>query len=422
MNRLPETFLYGATIGAHQVEGNDFDSDWWRWEQRASRIRDGRTSVRGAGHLERYNADYALARKLGHNAVCLSFSWPRLQPGPDAFDERALSHYREVLERAAAHGLTPLCIMHQVATPAWFSDRGGWRAPDAASCFETYAQRVAGALGGCCGLWLPVYEPEHWLTLACREGCWPGGGDIGRRADRDALRQLARAHVLAARALREHAPGAQVGVSVRGATVEPLDPHSPWDMRAAQREQQRLNMRYLDAVAGAATSGEAPVDFIGLSYFGRLRVRFAPLYWRGGCVLPVDASGRPGSVDDAEACVVGFEELLSWFSRLNKPIYLSGLGVDTDDDQERCRFLAGHADALLRMMSGLEGGLDVRAWFHAALLDGFEWHHGYARRYGLVHVQQPGLARTPRLSAWLFKDIAEHGRVRPGSERRFIEA
>lgn len=415
--RLPKTFLYGATVGAHQVEGRDFDSDWWRWEQRPSRIRDGSTSELGAGHLDRYKEDHALARKLGHNAIYLSLSWARIQPHRDEFDETALQHYRRVLDSALSFNLTPLCVLHQVAAPAWFSEDGGWSAPDAAVCFERYARRVAHALSDCCAFWLPIHEPEHWLTMVCREGRWPGAA-TGRGAYRAAQTQLVRAHQLAAAALREPNPNAQVGLSIRGAVVEPHDPHSPWDLRAAQREQRRLNLHYFEAANAVATS-ETDVDFIGLSYFGGFQVRFAPFYWRGGCALPVDRSGSNASVDDAAMNAAGFEELLTLFARLNKPIYLTGIGLHAEDDQSRRHFLAEHVDTLIRMMTVYEGGLDVRAWFHASLLDGFEWRHGYTRRNGLVHVKQPGLERTPNESAWMFKEIAEHGRLRAGTASRY---
>ena len=125
--RLPETFLYGATIGAHQVEGGDFESDWWRWEQRPSRIRDGETSERGADHFTRYRADLQLARKLGHNAVCISLSWPRIHPASDTFDMKVLEHYSNVLQQAKECGMTPVCeenagTDYALISFSWFSD------------------------------------------------------------------------------------------------------------------------------------------------------------------------------------------------------------------------------------------------------------------------------------------------------------
>ncbi|MEK7188531.1 MAG: family 1 glycosylhydrolase, partial [Patescibacteria group bacterium] len=36
MNRnfnFPKNFLWGASTSAHQIEGNNINSDWWQWEQ-----------------------------------------------------------------------------------------------------------------------------------------------------------------------------------------------------------------------------------------------------------------------------------------------------------------------------------------------------------------------------------------------------
>ncbi|HDP33629.1 MAG TPA: glycosyl hydrolase family protein [Candidatus Hydrogenedentes bacterium] len=414
--QLPETFLYGATIGAHQVEGADFESDWWRWEQRPLRIRDGETSERGAGHLTRYEDDLKLARKLGHNAVCISVSWPRIQPAADRFDRNALDHYQRVFSSAASCGLTPLCILHHITQPVWFSERGGWHGADAATLFQDYARQVAATLGGLCRWWLPVYEPEFWLTRVYRERRWPGWEGGGYRA---ALRQLAAAQRLTAAAIREACPEALVGVSVRGAVVEPMDPHSPWDARAAQREQHRINMRFIEAAMDASDAGEGFMDFIGLSFYGAMRVRFAPLHIRGGFALPVDERGHDVEADHTHENAEGIEELLSTFAQLRKPILLTGVGMATEDDNARCLFLRRHIETLLRSMQSGGDGLDVRAFFCASLLDGFEWRHGYTRRYGLVHVKHPGLERTPNPSAWFFKDIAEHGCIREGAEKQF---
>ena len=416
--RLPETFLYGATIGAHQVEGEDFESDWWRWEQRPSRIRDGETSERGAGHFTRYRADLELARKLGHNAVCIALSWPRIHTDADTFDHNALDHYKQVLEHAHACSLTPVCVLHEVTQPHWFHGAGGWCAPDSAAIFQRYTQRVMDALGNSCQRWIPIYEPEFWLTEVYRERHWPGWEKSGCLAYRKALKHLAAAQRLAATTIHEAEPDAKVGLSIRGAVVAPMDPHSPWDARMARREQHRLNLRFMETAASCKVGDDQFMDFVGLQFSGALRVRFAPLYLRGGCALPVDAAGNQSSVDAALPAADGLDEVLAVFASLNTPLHLTLNGA-CDDDESRCRFLRDHFQRLLHNIQHYEEGLQVKALFYTSLLDGFEWQHGYTRRCGLVHVKHPTLTRTPNPSAWFFKDIADHGCIREGIAEKF---
>lgn len=52
-------------------------------------------------------------------------------------------------------------------------------------------------------------------------------------------------------------------------------------------------------------------------------------------------------------------------------------------------------------------GADVRGYFVWSLLDNFEWKHGYSIRFGLHHVDFATLNRTPRMSAFWYKNVIE---------------
>jgi len=66
---LPEGLRIGALLSAHEVEGADYGTDWWHWEQRPGHILDTTTSDPAADHWNRYQEDCALARKLGMQVV-----------------------------------------------------------------------------------------------------------------------------------------------------------------------------------------------------------------------------------------------------------------------------------------------------------------------------------------------------------------
>jgi beta-glucosidase len=52
----------------------------------------------------------------------------------------------------------------------------------------------------------------------------------------------------------------------------------------------------------------------------------------------------------------------------------------------------------------------VRGYYAWSLLDNFEWGYGYARRFGIVHVDFATQRRTPKASARFYADvIRSHG-------------
>ena len=90
---------------------------------------------------------------------------------------------------------------------------------------------------------------------------------------------------------------------------------------------------------------------------------------------------------------------------MNTLAYADGPGPDgrvTDD--RRIDYLRAHLGAV---HAAIEKGADIRGYYHWSLLDNFEWALGYAKRFGLVHVDYDTLARTPKDSAWWYRDVVK---------------
>lgn len=413
-NQLPKDFFTGATLCAHQVEGGDFASDWWRWEQRSGRIAEGATSEVAADHFNRVAADMALARKIGMNALMVSLSWARVQPERGLFDNAALAHYARVFQTMTGEGITPVGVLFEHAAPDWFTSAGGWSAPDSVALFRDYAQRVAEHAGGACSWWIPLMEPAYWLEKTGRLGQWPGLKP-GRGVCRRAMDNLVAAHHAAATALKNAGASASVGLSTRAFAFEPHDPGSPWDLKTARREQDRLNNQYLNRVL-AVKEGAAP-DFLSMTWGGAGLVRFSPLAVRRGFARIVDGTARDAAPDLLPVTSSGFDEALMSFQPFGLPV-LAVLPCPALDDAARCVLLRDHLSVLLSRL-GPEPSASVRGVFFRSLLDGFEWEHGFTRRSGLVHVNWADQARTPNNSAWLARDFAAHGELKAGVLRRW---
>jgi beta-glucosidase len=79
-------------------------------------------------------------------------------------------------------------------------------------------------------------------------------------------------------------------------------------------------------------------------------------------------------------------------------------------DPERQAYLEGHLDAVDRAIAA---GSPVRGYFVWSLLDNFEWALGYEQRFGLVHVDYRTLERTPKASAYWFRDVVARNGIDP---------
>lgn len=413
--------MWGAAISAYSVEGGAYDSDWTRWEQRPGRIAEAQRAARACAHYDRFEEDIRLAHKLGHTAFFVALEWSRVEPREGSFSQEALDHYGHVAACARQAGMIPVAVLQHVALPRWFAENYGWQHPAAARRFLRYTERTLGVLMAHCTWWIPLFEPMEWLTRCWLEGRWPPGHSNAKNAWR-ALHQIAKAQAGAHRLIHSFLPGAMVGLSIRGRGLRPFEPENPWDLRAARREYAWRHRWLPRAIAkGRWPWGKCPAlagsaDFIALGFDGLCTTRFSPRKPHRLFTQPCTPQGQPLKSPVAFSSPKDFRAILVETAGYGLPLVITGAGLPTEEDVERCRYLLGHTHAV---GCALQGGIDVRGYFHRSLLDGFEYDHGFTRRYGLVHVNRDTLDRTPNPSAYLLKDIAGAMGIKAGAVARY---
>ena len=72
------------------------------------------------------------------------------------------------------------------------------------------------------------------------------------------------------------------------------------------------------------------------------------------------------------------------------------------DDQRRIAYVRMHLQAL---HAASAAGVDVRGYFYWSLMDNFEWNSGYAKRFGIVHVDYASQERTLKDSALWYREF-----------------
>lgn len=407
---FPEDFLWGAATAAHQVEGFNRDSDWWAAEEA------GKLPYRSGAacrHLERYEADFDLARAYGHNAHRLSLEWARLEPQPGRFNSAAFAHYARVLSALHARRLEPVVTLHHFTLPHWLAERGGWLAPEAVDRFVFYTEAVARELGGAIRFWLTVNEPTVLAKHGYVIGDWPPF--VRNRWDRAArvIARMCRAHRAAYRVLHAHDAHARVSFAHSLPWIEPCRPWR-WVDRTAAAVRRFL---WCDLCFYLMREGgKLLLDYLAINYYTRAVVRWQPrgraLLFGADCLDPHHGGDRRFDELGQEVWPEGLYRVLKHYARLGLPIVISENGIATTDDELRNEHLLGHVRALARARAE---GVDVRGYFYWTLFDNYEWARGFTAHFGLAALEPGSLARKPRPAMEIFARIARSGRL-PRSE------
>jgi beta-glucosidase len=408
--RFPPGFLWGAATSSHQVEGDNRWNDWWEYEQ-AGRLP--HASGPACRQYELFEADFDMARSWGHNAHRLSLEWSRVEPADGEWSADAFAHYRRVIDALERRALEPVVTLHHFTNPAWFTRRGGWARRDAPERFARYVERAARELGGAVRYWLTINEPTVYVMEAfilgdwppCHTRDWPGAWRV--------MRQLARAHVAAYRAIHAVLPQARVGFAHNAPVIEPCNPRRMADRLVAAARDYVLNVaffRWIGSRPHATSPANPALDFVGLNYYTRSIVRFG----RGLGAL-VGRVCDDAHHDRGPMSAMGWEVhprgLLATLRRLSQyglPLLVTENGVATHDEGLRRRFLRDHIAAA---GDALEARVDLVGYLYWSLIDNFEWAHGRAPTFGLAAVDYATQTREARPAAADFARICRENQL-----------
>ena len=399
--KFPKGFLWGSATSAHQVEGNNVNSDMWMLEHLPGTIF-AEPSGDASDQYHRYREDIALLAKLGQNAYRFSIEWARVEPEEGCFSRAELEHYRRVAATCREHGITPFVTFHHFTFPRWVACRGGWEVEATADLFARYCERATKHLGDLLGGACTINELNVMILLqesgfqlsgaatptfaeAIQKACGSGRfssfftGDVVKSRD-----TLLAAHRRAREAIKSGPGDFPVGL-----TISMQDEQA---VNGGEARRDQLRAKCYDVFLEAARKD----DFVGVQTYTRGRV---------------GPDGPLGPEEGVELTQMGYEfwpkaleqTIRYAVSVANVPVIVTENGIGTEDDTRRVEYIER---ALRSVGRCLDDGLDVRGYFYWSALDNFEWVFGYLPKFGLIAVDRETQKRTAKPSAYRFAKIA----------------
>lgn len=427
---LGPNFCWGVATAAFQIEGaaredGRGESIWDRFSHTPGKTRNGDTGDVACDHYHRMPHDVRLMASLGLDAYRFSLAWPRIQPlGRGAWNAKGVDFYDRLIDELEKHGLQAHATLYHWDLPQALQDAGGWASRDTALRFADYAEFVGRRWGN--RLRTLATHNEPWCTAHLGHGIGkfaPGLAD--ERLERQVAHHLLLSHGLALQRLRAQPLRCDLGIVLNMSCATAATP-MPEDLALARRQYGQLVRWYLeplllgrypqepglpalpDIEPGDMACIRAPLDFLGVNYYNRM--------WASHQGTPPPA--LLGVSDMGwETYPEGLRELLLTLYREYPlpPIYITENGMACTDriendevhDPQRIDYVRRHLQALAQAK---QEGLDVRGYFYWSLMDNFEWDSGYAKRFGLVHVNYATQQRTLKSSAHWYAQTASRQR------------
>ena len=383
-NTFPDGFLFGAAVGAHQVEGGNTNSDWWWWEHREGTLcRE--PSGDACDFYHRYEDDIAMLAGLGMNAFRFGIEWARIEPAEGEFSSAQLDHYRRMLEACQRHSVTPIVTFHHFTLPKWLHDLGGFASDQFPSLFERYCDRAAAALGDAIGVACTINEPQGLGQSGYLLGINPPGHTDDNAGAQAAVDHLLEAHRAGAAAIRAHTH-APVGVTLAIPDIQYEEGAEPGN--TSLEIESRINDQFFELARAD--------DFIGVQTYTRFRIgpegpRSPGHDWSDWTreTEETDLTTQMGYEYYPQA--LGGAIRRAWKSTGGIPILVTENGIATSIDEKRIAYMD---TALREVQACMAEGIDVRSYLHWSLLDNFEWAFGYTPTFGLVAVDRQNLGQV----------------------------
>ncbi len=449
MSKLPENFLWGGAVAAHQFEGG------WNAGGKGPSVVDVLTA--GAHGVPRritdeieenefypnheaidfyhhYKEDIKLFAEMGLKCFRTSIGWSRIFPNGDEEEpcEEGLQFYDDMFDELLKYGIEPVITLSHFEMPLHLARHyGGFRNRKVVDFFVKFAETCFKRYKGKVKYWITFNEINNQMDTANPLFLWTNSGVLLTEDDnpREVMFQTGHheliANALAVKKCHEISPEAQIGCMI---SCVPIYPYSckPADVMAAQEamhqrfffpdvfmkgkyptyalnefKREGYNIVFEDGDEEILKEGTA--DFLALSYYMSTVVKADAVNEdlgkdvSGGLANsvpnPYVSASDWGWQIDPEGLRYSLNVLQE---RYDKPLFVveNGFGAideikedGTIDDQPRIEYLKSHIEAVKEAVN--HDGVELMGYTPWGIIDLVSFTTGeMKKRYGMIYVDR----------------------------------
>ncbi|CAG4943882.1 unnamed protein product [Colias eurytheme] len=460
VRNLPGGLILGSATSSYQVEGA------WNADGKSVNIYDHITHTNSCYSQDcsngdvacnsyyKYKRDVEMLRELGFEFYRFSLSWTRILPTsfPDKINKAGVQYYNNLIDELLKHGIEPVVTIFHWDLPQKLQDMGGWTNPYIVDWFGDYARVVFDLFGDRVKYWVTINEPHQICYWGYGNTLLAPALNIKGVAEylcsKNLLLAHARAYHIYDKVYRRLYNGS-IFITINAEWYEPVNKHNKqsaydsnqfvWGQYAhpifsavgdypavmkeriakKSREQGFFRSRLPSFTPEEILYIRGTSDMFGLNHYS------SHYTYRNGSEMNYFESPsfgddlgvrsfQPSEWQIGKANVTmfapwGFYNLLTEIRKAyhNIPVFITENGFGNyrgmnDDDR-----VTYYRNYLYAVLDAIEDGSKIVGYTVWSLMDNFEWFRGYTICYGLYQVdfKDPDRTRTPRKSAYVFKEI-----------------
>lgn len=430
MKKFPDTFLWGASTSAFQVEGGCKEGNKSLATTDVIKKREGISdnSV-AADHYHHWKEDVDLMAELGLKAYRMGFAWTRIMKDDTLeVNEEGLEFYDHLIDYLLEKHIEPIVTLYHFECPqACVESFGGWKDRRMIECYEAYASVCFKHFKGRVKKWVTVNEQLIATAAADMSGNYEEDPHKNLQNIYQMSYHISLAEHKAMALLRTIDEEAEIGPVCSIQVVYPNSSRCE-DVLAAYNAEELMEFYMLDmSVFGkyppfttqylkihnlypVTEEGDEAIllssspDFIGVNYYFSICAKakeglvnyHQPPFWISDvydiCDNPyLHKTEWMDKGIDPIGLSIGIRKI---YDRYHLPVivtengmaYSEWLGEDEKiHDTYRIEYLQQH---ILQIHNLIEEGYPVFGYCPWSFLDVVSSHQGYAKRYGLVFVDR----------------------------------